>query len=475
MKLKITSFLHLHYYIAQGVFFRNILQDKAQSVVYKYGMLKGLEHRVLINIFYKNIPQTRGEMRSFILLILMLPVCLVAQQYQLEELINYGLEHSYSVKKSALSLANANSSLASAKWNLLPEASLSAGLQNDFDPAPGYSELSSSAGFSLSKTISLNDPSYFAYRQADLQKNKAELQFAQSRRGYAYQVFSAYLDALSSTRQLGSLEENLQIQTRVWEQSKVMLQLGKTTPFEVKQNEIAVLNSNIAILQLNNSIANSRSKLFALVGMQDEGHPLGDLELDLDAGIPECKPLETAEIILLKEDLKSNDLELKQNKLDDLPKLSLAYNLDRRISGEDFDFDRYNTNHGVSLSLSYPLLNYFKNGESTKRTKISRQLYQLAIDEKQDQIIRDYASAVQELNYLKRMNELYTEKLDQSRAQITQAEERYRLGLIELLELDKTRTDYIETDIAYNNNRYQIIAKQEAIAQLLSSPVLGKW
>jgi hypothetical protein len=37
----------------------------------------------------------------------MLPVCLVAQQYQLEELINYGLEHSYSVKKSALSLANA--------------------------------------------------------------------------------------------------------------------------------------------------------------------------------------------------------------------------------------------------------------------------------------------------------------------------------------------------------------------------------
>lgn len=414
-------------------------------------------------------------MRSFILLILLLPVVLVAQQYQLEELINYGIEHSFSIQKSALSLASASSNLNSAKWDLLPEASLSAGVQNNFDPAPGSSELSSSAGFSISKTISLNDPAYFGYRQAELQNNKVTLQYEQSKRSYAYQVFTAYLEVLTATRQLSSLQENLQIQNRVWEQSKVMLQLGKTTPFEVKQNEIAVLNSNISILQLNNSIANSRSKLFALTGMQDSGYSLAELDLDLEAQIPECKPQESAEIVLLEHELKNYDLELKQNRLDDFPKLSLAYSFDRSVSGADFDFDRYNTNHGVSLSLSYPLLNYFKNGETTVRTKISRQLSQLAIDEKRDQIIRDYASAVQELNYLKRMNELYTEKLAQSREQITQAEERYRLGLIELLELDKTRTDYIETDIAYNNNRYQIIAKQEAIAQLLSKPVLGKW
>jgi outer membrane protein TolC len=82
---------------------------------------------------------------------------------------------------------------------------------------------------------------------------------------------------------------------------------------------------------------------------------------------------------------------------------------------------------------------------------------------------------VQELQYLLRMNELYTERLAQSREQITQAEERYRLGLIELLELDKTRTDYIDANIAFNANRYQIISKQEAINNLLSQPILGKW
>jgi len=421
------------------------------------------------------MPFTRGEMKPFLLLILLLPVFLAAQQYQLEELINHGLQHSFNVQKSELGLASANSALGSAKLNLLPDFDLSAGISNDFDPVPGAEEVSSYAGFSVSKTLSLNDAAYFNYRYASLDKTRAALQFDQAKRSYAYQVFSAYLEVLGATRQLNSLQENQQIQNRVWEQSKVMLQLGKTTPFDVKQNEIAVLNSNIAIMQLNNTISNARSKLFALVQMQDEGLPLADLDLNLDAELPVCNPEASSDIVLLNQELKRNDLELKQDRLNNFPRINLAYSFDRKVSGADFDFDRYLTNHGISLTLSYPLLNYFKNGQNSARTKITRQLSQLAIDEKSDQINRDYASAVQELNYLKRMDELYSEKLAQSREQIKQAEERYRLGLIELLELDKTRTDYIETDIAYNNNRYQIIAKQEAITYLLSLPVLGKW
>ncbi|HQQ68035.1 MAG TPA: TolC family protein, partial [Candidatus Cloacimonadota bacterium] len=81
----------------------------------------------------------------------------------------------------------------------------------------------------------------------------------------------------------------------------------------------------------------------------------------------------------------------------------------------------------------------------------------------------------QELEYLLRLDELYLERLTQSREQIRIAEERYRLGMIQLLDLDKTRTDYISADIEYNTNRYQIIQKQEAVNYLLSNKILGKW
>ena len=414
-------------------------------------------------------------MKVITVIIMLLPLLLAAQSYTLEELITYGLENSFSVQKSYLSSQSSQSMLNTSKWNLLPDASVNGGIKKDFDPAVETDDVTSSAGFSLSKTISLNDAAYFNYLYASLDTKTANMQLEQTRKTYAYNVFSAYLKVLSSQKQRSSLEENLQIQTRVWEQSKILLQLGKTTPFEVKQNEIAVLNSNISLMQLDNTIANARKELFALVQMQDESYPLTELELNIRKEIPEFRTDKNIDINILNQELNRLNLQLKQNKLDDFPRFNLAYNLDRSVSGADFDFDRYNTNHGISLTLSYPLLNIFENSESRTRTKISKQLSQVTIEEKKDQLQRDYNSALRELQYLKRMNELYSEQLAQSREQITQAEERYRLGLIELLELDKTRTNFIETDISYNNNLYSIIAKQEEINYLLSEPLLGKW
>ena len=414
-------------------------------------------------------------MKVITVILMLLPLLLAAQSYTLEELITYGLENSFSVQKSSLNYQSSKSTLNTSKWNLLPDASVSGGIKKDFDPAVNTDDVTSSAGLSIGKTISLNDAAYFNYLYASLDTKTANMKLEQTRRAYAYEVFSAYLKVLSSQKQRSSLEENLQIQIRVWEQSKILLQLGKTTPFEVKQNEIAVLNSNISLMKLDNTIANARKELFALVQMQDEGYPLTELELNIQKEIPAFNTEKNADLNILNQELKRLNLQLKQNKLDDFPRLNLAYNFDRSVSGADFDFDRYNTNHGISLTLSYPLFNIGENAESRTRTKISRQLSQVAIEEKKDQLQRDYDSALRELQYLKRMNELYSEQLAQSREQITQAEERYRLGLIELLELDKTRTNFIETDISYNNNLYSIIAKQEEINYLLSEPLLGKW
>lgn len=414
-------------------------------------------------------------MKRLAFLLLMLPVCLMAGEYTLEQMINYGLTHSYSVQRNELNAKASVSNLNSAKWNLLPEAMLTAGVDKDFDPVIQNKDLSSSAGISISKTISLNDAAYFNYRQASIENDSAKLRLEQSNRDYAYQVFSAYLDVLSASKRQEALQENLAIQTRVWEQNKVLLQLGKTTPFEVKQSEIAVMNSRIGIIQLENSIASARNKLFALVQMQDEGFDLADIEVQTDKEAPAFSISGVTELKLLEQDLKKSDLNLKQSFLDYLPKVSVGYSFARRVGGDDFEFDNYSTNHGVNLSLSYSLWNQFKNRESDTRTKISRHITKLSYDSTSEQLERDYADMNRELQYLVRLDELYSERLAQSREQIKQGEERYKLGLIQLLELDKTRTEYIDADIAYNANRYQIIAKQEAINKLLSQQILGKW
>ena len=414
-------------------------------------------------------------MKALTTLLLLLPLALLAQQYTLDELVGHGLENSYGMLRSELAYESSRSSLSSATWNLLPEAGVNFGISNDFYNSGPAADLSSQAGFSISKTISLNDDAWFNYKYAKLDAAKAELTRQTSASAYAYSVFTAYLDVLSTQRQLSSLQKNLEIQTRVWEQAQVLNQLGKNTSFDVKESEIAVMNARISILQLENSISSKRAQLFSLVRMDDAGHELAELVPDNNYSLPELGPEQSNQVKLLKADLKRGELGLTQSFLNYFPRVSLAYNFSRSVSGDNFDFDTYGTNHTLGLNFSYSLWNQFRQGETNKRGDLAQRLAELEIQQQIDEIDRQYATLTQELAYLNRLDELYGEKLAQSESQIRVAEERFRLGLIELLELDKTRVEFINSEIAYNNNRYQILARQEAINNLLSQKIQGKW
>lgn len=415
-------------------------------------------------------------MKRFCLFLLMLPMLLAARSYNLDELIQHGLDNSWTMQRSRLSYESSESQLSSAKWNLLPDATLGMEVrENLHNTNSAVSDLSSSFGLTISKGISLNDPDWFNYRYASLDQQKAKLTQQRNASAYAYEVFRAYLEVLSAQKQLGSLSENLAIQTRVWEQSKVLRQLGKNTDFDVKQNEIAVMNSRIQIMKLENTIRSNREKLFGLVQMTDEGLELDDLLPQEDFVMPEIVVDNSAEIKLLQADIRKAELSKKQDFLNYFPRLSLSYNFSRSVGGEDFEFDKYTTSHSIALNMSYSLWNHFTQSQSAKRSKINLRMAELSMRDKADEIQRQYQNQTQELDYLIRLDELYTEKLAQSTQQIRIAEERYRLGLIELLELDKTRNDYIDASIAFHSNRYQMIAAQQALNYLLSQKIMGKW
>lgn len=415
-------------------------------------------------------------MKKILILFCLLPLMLAATDYTLDELVEYGLEHSWTMQKSALDFENAASSFRSAKWDLLPELKVNAGINADFtDPVAPASDLSSYAGFSISKTISLNDPDYFAYKYSRLDKQTAMVELSESQSAYVYQVMNAYIDVLSAQTQLSSLNKNLEIQLRVWEQSKALLELGKTTTFDTKQNEIAVMNSRITIIKMQNTIETNRRKLFSLIQMSDQGYPLTDITAPETMAVPELDLDSIASLKVLEQQIDRNDISLQQSFLSYFPQVSLSYNFNRKVSGPDFEFNNYSTVHGANLDLSYSLWNQFRQGENAARARTTKRIAMLNLESKKDDIQSQYTQASTQLEYLLRLDTLYSEKLSQSAEQIRIAEERYRLGLIELLELDKTRVDYIDADIAYNTNRYQIIQTRENLNYLLSESLMGKW
>ena len=87
---------------------------------------------------------------------------------------------------------------------------------------------------------------------------------------------------------------------------------------------------------------------------------------------------EHMELRLLEQEVKQSEISLKQNTLDFFPKLSLGYNFSRSVSGADFEFDKYNTSHGLNLNASYSLLIFFTNGDTKTRVKINQLMLNLS-------------------------------------------------------------------------------------------------
>jgi len=116
-------------------------------------------------------------MKRFIWLLFLVPFALMAEQYTLDELIDYGLKNSLTIQSSGLTYESIRSNLTSAKLNLLPEISLDLGVRNDFyhPETPKASDLSSSAGFSISKSLSLNDPYWYNFKYAQLDEKRGAL------------------------------------------------------------------------------------------------------------------------------------------------------------------------------------------------------------------------------------------------------------------------------------------------------------
>jgi outer membrane protein TolC len=79
------------------------------------------------------------------------------------------------------------------------------------------------------------------------------------------------------------------------------------------------------------------------------------------------------------------------------------------------------------------------------------------------------------LNFLHRSKDLYERKLAQSSENLSVSTEKYNLGLIDLIELDRSRISNLQARISLNQNYYNILKKQEQLNQLLSAPIMNRW
>ncbi len=414
--------------------------------------------------------------RFFIYAILVSAITIAfAQEYTLDNMIERGLNQVTAVRQQSLSHRNSKSELFSSSLDLvLPNATVSAGKSK----TDGHER--KNAGLSISKSLSINEPTIFSLHQSIISMESANYSWESIRKNAVYEIFSRYIAVLEAEKNLEILEEQLKLQEKVYDQTNTLYQSNRKTLLDLKQSEISLLNAQISVRDGENQLQKTRENLFDFLNLTDEGYPLSDTTVEVAS--PEAITYEDPLTVkVLKNNLRIQESNLLHQWLNFLPDVtgSYSYNYNYGPIGDEkediFDLDSYHDSYTIGINASYSLYQLLEHGFVYKRAKRNMISNQLDLEDTIDsdklqlkQLKQDWQTLHDTWDIAQRAKQLAEENL-------AMAEEKFRLGMLNLIDLDNARIDYFNAQQTLNTKHYDLLQKQEEINLLLSRDILGKW
>jgi len=409
-------------------------------------------------------------MKKIFLLFLLLPIFCFAEQYYLDELIELGLERSVEMQKEISSYKNSKSSLRSSFLEILPSASVTASKSKYIED-----DWSKTSGFSLTKSIFLDEPTYFNIKQSLIDKHNSELALQEATKQIVFNIVSLYLSVLESQKSLEIHTENLKLQNKIYSQILAQFESGEKSILDLKQSEIDLIDYEIAVNEAENNLSKLRKDLFAYLNVQDEEYDFAEPEFEEIES--ELNFQNNLKLTILKNEIKSSKLNLFQTKLNFFPTLSFSYSYNYNNANNEafFDFDEYDDSQTISLNASYSIFDLLDKRESFSRVSRNFKIQKLSFEDAEKNYRNEFSNLQKDVKTLKRSRDLYAEKLELAEENLNMAQEQFKLGMISLIDLDRSQLEYRNTQLSFNNRHYSLIRKQEELNLLLSKKILGKW
>ncbi len=378
-------------------------------------------------------------------------------QYFLEK----GIAQSDGIRKQMIDYESSQSQLKSAWLNFLPEVNASMGktwLDN-----PGKS-----SSLTISKTISLNEPTYWNFRQTAISKKVQELSLADFKKQLSYQITSSYISILTLQKRMEIEKENYSIQQKTHSQVLINFQNQQNSVYDLKQSTIDTLDAYMNILDLENQTKKARINLFNLINEKDNTEQFSEVGIALSR--PSEEQVDSYALLILKQNIKSSELSLTQSKIDYLPTLTLSYNYGKTyvgppVSDNILAFSDYKKSNTLALTASYSLWNFWRHGEEYYRTKNSYMKSKIELEGKMRDHKANLAQLLADWDQENRSYTLYIQKEKLAQENLEIAQEKFRLGLIDLLELDRARMQYLNSKSNRVDKFYKTFLLQKEIEQ----------
>lgn len=405
------------------------------------------------------------------LILLSKPAFSAETKYDLYDLIELGLKQSIPHQTGILQNKNVYSSLLSSYLDFLPSATVSTSRH--------YSDIDSkSAGFVLSKTVSLNEPTYFNWRRANIDWLNAQLDHQENRKTTAFEIFSLYIRVLENQKRMKIQEKNLQIQEKIYQQIELLYNQQQRALIDLKSSEIALINAQISLENADIQYQQARENLFLYLNVEDLGYSFQEPAIEItEDDFQYTKPID---LLQSENNLKRSSISLLQTRLDFLPSLSLSYSYNYRYTGDVdddrlFDLDLYDDSYTISLTASYSLFNFIEHRQVYHRNKRNLRIQKMNYDYLTNTKEKRFEQLTREWENEKRIYDLAERRYEIAEETLQMAQERFNLGLLSLLELDQATGDYLQAEIDLSSRYYQLLIKQEEINLFLARKILDRW
>ncbi|MBS3767247.1 MAG: TolC family protein [Candidatus Cloacimonetes bacterium] len=407
-----------------------------------------------------------------ITLILMFSFVLHAENLNVKDVIEMGLENSYDMNIQDYYLRNAKNDLYSSYLDLLPGVDYSISRTEYSDDT-----VSETGQIQISESISSNDSRYFSIKNSHNSYKKGKIDYKIVRRELVFNIINKYIDVLESKENLELAKQNVKTAQLDYDQTQVLKEHGKASRLDLQQSQISLSQARLDSLKAYDEHINTKIELCHFINVNyDPEYNFKELSYEFkNPAKIDFTPEQNLSVVSMQQDIKQSKLSLLQNTLEFFPTLSFSIN-------KSFDWEETNPldfndeqPYSFTLQLSYPLMNSLINYPDNKSYSNNLKVRQLQLEQTIREKQKEYTFYNTSYQQAKRSLELAKKQIELTELHYDLIRQKYDLGEADLTDLEKARSDLFNSKYNRINKFYDLIILQENINLLTNKKLMGKY
>ncbi len=441
--------------------------------------------------------------KSLFILFLSLNLLMFGQQkWSLQQSLKYAHQHNLQLKQSRLDIEQAKINKTAALGGYIPSlnanasASWNSGLTQNFTTGILENQTTFGGNGSINSNLNLFNgfKNHYNYKKSLLDILSAQYQYADLQNNIDMQIASAYIQILLNKENMQSAQMQLENSIKQKERTVEMIKAGVLPKGDLADAEAQITNDHLQVIQAENAYELSKINLAQLLELNDFKHfeideNLSGLQIDealLQAPVEDLFAKAHANNKKLKQSQTQEQIAQYQVKLAQsayLPSLSAFANINTRYSDRDrIGFGGMTTpadpfwtqvkdNQGLTygLNLRIPVFNGFSVRNQVKRAKISQQKIAITTTNTEKKLRSDIYKMQKDLLAAFQSMKAAEANLKAQRKSYDYAMEKFKVGLLNIFDLNNIKTKYTKAEAQFINAKYQYYLKSKVLEYTINN------